>query len=163
MSASEIRRFLDAQRTLVLTTLRKDGSPVAHALWFVRRGDALYVNTRQGSLKARNILADARVCALIDAGERYFELAGVRVEGRCRVVQDPALQVLVQAAQGEKDQRLGSGMEEMPAWFQASRSRRLERGARVILEIPMERVYSWDFAKLRDRYAPAAPPQETRP
>jgi len=153
MSSSEVRRFLDSQRTLVLTTLRPDGSPVAHALWFVRLDDALYVNTRQASLKARNISQDARVCALVEDGESYFELAGVRVEGACRVVEDPALRARVEAAQGEKDQRLGSGMGEMPEWFSQSRSRRLGRGERVLLEIPMQRVYSWDFGKLRARYA----------
>ena len=163
MSPAEVERFLDEQRTLVLVTLRPDGSPVAHALWFVRLGDALYVNTRRDSLKARNLERDARVCVLVEDGESYFELRGVRVEGTCRPVSDRQEQEQVEAAQGAKAERIGSGMGELPAWFSRSRSRRLDRGERILLKIPMERVYSWDFGKVREHYTRAADKQEARP
>jgi PPOX class probable F420-dependent enzyme len=153
MNPGEIDAFLDSQRTLVLVTLRADGSPVAHPLWFARVDDALYVNTRVDSLKFRNAARDPRVCAVVEAGESYFELRGVRVEGRCQRADDPEEVARVQRAQAEKDRRLGSGMDDLPGWFSESRSRRLDRGARVLLRIPMERVYSWDFSKLRDHYA----------
>ncbi len=77
MDAAEIDAFLDHQRTLVLVSLRRDGSPVAHPLWFARVGDALYVNTRRESLKVRNVSRDSRFCAVAEAGESYFELRGV--------------------------------------------------------------------------------------
>jgi PPOX class probable F420-dependent enzyme len=155
MSDAEIRAFLDAQRTLVLVTLRPDGSPVAHPLWFTALGDAVYVDTRRDSLKLRNLERDARVCAVVEAGESYFELRGVRIEGRCAAVDDPQEIARVQAAQADKQARLGSGLDELPGWFAASRSRRRERGDRVLLRIPMQRVYSWDFSKLRSHYASA--------
>ena len=163
MSPAEIDRFLDEQRTLVLVTLRADGSPTAHALWFVRLGSALYVNTRADSLKARNLSRDARACALVEDGESYFELRGVRIEARCTPVSDPDERRRVEAAQAEKDGRIGSGMTEMPDWFARNRSRRLERGDRVVLKIPMERVYSWDFGKSRGHYAAAAERRSQRP
>jgi len=156
MTPAEIDAFLDTQRTLVLVTLRPDGSPVAHPLWFAKLGDALYVNTRRESLKNRNVSGDARVCAVVEAGDSYFELRGVRVEGRCEPVEDPEEIARVQAAQAEKDRRIGSGMGEMPEWFSESRERRLDRGDRVLLRIPMERVYSWDFSKVRRHYARAS-------
>ena len=156
MTPAEIDAFLESQRTLVLVTLRKGGSPVAHALWFTRLGSSVYVNTRRDSLKTRNAARDSRVCALVEAGETYFELRGVRIEGRCARVEDPAETRRVEAAQAEKAARIGSGMGEMPAWFSESRERRLERGERVLLRIPMERVYSWDFSKLRRHYARAS-------
>ena len=156
MTPAEIDAFLDTQRTLVLVTLRPDGSPVAHPLWFAKLGDALYVNTRRESLKNRNVSGDARVCAVVEAGDSYFELRGVRVEGRCEPVEDPEEIARVQAAQAEKDRRIGSGMGEMPEWFSESRERRLDRGNRVLLRIPMERVYSWDFSKVRRHYARAS-------
>ena len=61
----------------------------------------------------------------------------------------------MQAAQAAKEQRIGSGLDEMPEWFPESRARRLDRGDRVLLRIPMERVFSWDFSKLRRHYTPA--------
>ena len=153
MTPAEIEAFLDAQRTLVLVTLRPDGSPVAHALWFARLEDALYVNTRRDSLKSRHIARDPRVCGLVEAGEHYFELRGVRIEGRCEPVTDAQEIRRVQAAMAEKDRRLGSGLTELPEWFSGNRSERADRGDRVLFRIPMERVYSWDFSKAREHYA----------
>jgi PPOX class probable F420-dependent enzyme len=154
MSPAEIASFLETQRTLVLVTLRPDGSPVAHPLWFTKLGDAVYVNTRRDSLKLRNLRRDARVCAVVEAGESYFALRGVRIEGRATQVEDPEEIARVQAAQIEKEERIGSGLEEMPGWFSENRARRLDRGDRVLVRIPMQRVFSWDFSRLRGRYAP---------
>jgi PPOX class probable F420-dependent enzyme len=153
MTRAEIGAFLDSQRTLVLVTLRPDGSPVAHPMWFTRLGDALYVDTQRSSLKRRNVARDARVCAVAEAGESYFELRGVRVEGRCEEVKDPGEIARARAAQTEKNARIGSGLGELPAWFADSREQRRERGERVLLRIPFQRVYSWDFSKARGHYA----------
>ena len=152
MTPAEIDAFLASERTLVLVTLRPDGSPVAHAMWFAKIADALYINTRRKSLKSRNIGQDERVCALVEAGESYFELRGVRVEGACAEVTDDDEIARAQAAQAAKDERIGSGMREMPEWFSGSRERRLGQGDRIVLRISMERVYSWDFSKVREHY-----------
>lgn len=152
MTPEEIDAFLESERTLILVTLRGDGSPVAHPMWFAKLGNALYLNTRRQSLKNRNVSGDARVCAVVEAGETYFELRGVRVEGRCEEVTDAREIARAQAAQAAKDARIGSGMRETPEWFSGSRERRLARGSRVILRIPIERVHSWDFSKLRSHY-----------
>ncbi len=153
MTSGEIDDFLASERTLVLVTLRPDGSPVAHAMWFAKLGDALYINTRRKSLKTRNVSQDERVCALVEAGESYFELRGVRVEGCCVEVTDEDEIARAQSAQAAKDERIGSGMRDMPEWFEGSRKRRLGQGDRVVMRIAMERVYSWDFSKVRGHYA----------
>ena len=156
MTSEEIDAFLDTQRTLVLVTLRPDGSPVAHPMWFSRVGSNLYVDTQSNSFKARNSARDDRVCAVVESGESYFELRGVRVEGRCRRVEDAEELERIHSAQESKAARIGSGVEDMPDWFSKSRSQRLERtgkGSRVLLCIPMDRVVSWDFSKVRDHYA----------
>lgn len=156
MSPGEIEEFLAGQRTIVVTTLRRDGSPVAHPLWFVTLGTSVCVDTRTNSLKHKNILNDPRVCAVVESGETYFELRGVRIEGHCQPVTDREEIDRVQAAIEEKDSRLGSGTAEMPDWFSKSRAQRRNRGDRVILRISMERVYSWDFSKAREHYESAA-------
>ncbi len=153
MTPEEIDRFLDSQRTLVLVTLRPDGTPVAHPMWFVREGQSVYVNTRSDSLKYRNLLKDNRVCGVIEAGETYFELRGVRIEGCCEPVTGPEEIARIQAAQDKKAERIGSGVEELPGWFSQSRRERVDRGARVILRISMDRVFSWDFSKVQDHYS----------
>jgi PPOX class probable F420-dependent enzyme len=153
MTPAEIDAFLASQRTLVLVTLRPDGSPVAHPMWFAKLGDALYVNTRRDSLKARNLARDSRVCGVVEAGESYFELRGVRVEGWAEEVKDPGEIARVQAAFAGKEAHIGSGLAELPDGFSESRSRHLDRGERVLLRIRTERVFSWDFSKVRRHYA----------
>ena len=155
MTPAEVDEYLASQRTITVTTLRPDGSPVAHPLWFVKLGESVYFDTRANSLKHKNILSDPRVCAVVESGERYFELRGVRIEGSCRLVLDSEEIDRVQAALEEKDLNLGSGMAEMPDWFSKSRNQRRSRGERVVLQIPMERLYSWDFSKARKHYESA--------
>ena len=162
MTPEEIDAFLDSQRTLLFVTTRRDGSPVAHPLWFARLGRSLYVNTRSDSLKYRHVARDPRVCAVVESGETYFDLRGVRIEGRCQRVEDPDEIARVAAAQAEKDRRIGSGRQDVPEWFAESRSRRLGRGERVLLRIPMARVYAWDFSKLRAHYAASGEPRKER-
>lgn len=155
MSPAEVDEYLARQRTIIVTTLRPDGSPVAHPVWFVKLGESVYIDTRANSLKHRNILNDPRVCAVVESGESYFELRGVRIEGVCQPVSDNVEMLRVQTALEEKDLAMGSGMAEMPDWFSKNRSQRRSRGDRVMLRIPMERVYSWDFSKARKHYEAA--------
>ena len=157
MSTDEVDAYLASQRTITLTTLRPDGSPVAHPLWFVKLGESVYFDTRANSLKHKNILDHPRVCAVVESGESYFELRGVRIEGACQPVSDADEILRAQSALEEKDLALGSGMAEMPDWFSKSRSERRSRGDRVMLRISIERVYSWDFSKTRSHYESAKP------
>ena len=152
MSPAEVEEFLARERTITVTTLRPDGSPVAHPLWFVALEGCVYIDTRANSLKHRNILNDPRVCAVVESGESYLELRGVRIEGACQPVSDADEIDRVQAALEEKDRALGSGMTEMPDWFSKNRQKRRNTGDRVLLRIPMGRVYSWDFSKVRGHY-----------
>ncbi len=152
MTPAEIESFLDNQRTLVFITLKKDGAPVGHALWYSRVGNALYINIRGDSVKYKNVQRDSRVCCVVEGGETYFKLRGVMVQGRCTSVEDPDEMEREQAARDAKAGRIGSGMEEMPSWFHESRTRRLSRGDRVLLKVSMDRVYTWDFGKVRDHY-----------
>ncbi len=66
MSPVEVDDYLVSQRTITVTTLRPDGSPVAHPLWFVKLGESVYIDTRANSLKHKNILNDPRVCAIVE-------------------------------------------------------------------------------------------------
>lgn len=143
---------MEGQRTLILTSLRADGAPVATPMWFCRVGEVIYCNTAAGSAKVRHVRLEDRVCAVVEAGEDYFSLRGVRVEGRCRVVVDPDEVAQAEEARRAKARRIGSGLEELPAWFLDSRDRQRAEGRRVWLRIDAERVHSWDFAHLREHY-----------
>jgi general stress protein 26 len=153
LTPEEVHEFLQNQRTLIVTTLKKDGAPISHAMWFTYLDDAVYFDTQSASLKARNIERDDRVCCLVEAGEKYFDLRGVTIQGHCVAVHDPQEIARVEAAKAEKNARIGSGLEDMPEWFSESRGRRRERGARVLLKVPMEKISTWNFGQVRDHYA----------
>jgi nitroimidazol reductase NimA-like FMN-containing flavoprotein (pyridoxamine 5'-phosphate oxidase superfamily) len=152
MTAQEIEDFLKNQRTVIVATTRKSGSPVMHAVWFVYLDHAIYINIQRDSFKMKNIQRDKRVCALVEDGESYFELRGVMVEGEAVEVTDDNEILRVQDAQDLKHQRIGSGTENMPAYFEKSREERLKRGDRVLVKIPLTQVRSWDFGKSKSHY-----------
>ena len=152
MTAQEMLDFLENQRTVIIATTRESGSPVMHAVWFVYLDNAIYINIQRSSFKFNNILRDPRVCALVEDGESYFALRGVSVEGEAVEVTDDEEILRVQDAQDQKHQRIGSGTESMPKYFEKNREERLQRGDRVLVRIPMTRVRSWDFGKTRSHY-----------
>ncbi len=152
MDPNAIATYLENQRTLILSTTKKDGSPVAHALWFVYCNGAVYFNIQAKSFKYKNIQRDNRVCCLVESGERYLDLKGVMIQGRCTAVTDPAEQEQHEKARQEKNARMGDGMDGMPEWFHGNRQQRLNRGDRVLLKVPLEKVTTWDFSKVADYY-----------
>jgi len=156
MTSGEIREFLENQRTLILASTRREGTPVMHALWFTYCDDAVYFNIQSTSFKYKNIQRDSQVCCLVEAGEEYFDLRGVMIEGRASLVADPDERDRVQTAAEAKNKKIGSGLEEMPGYFSKNRQQRLERGDRLMIKVPLDRVRSWHFGKVRDHYQNAS-------
>jgi PPOX class probable F420-dependent enzyme len=152
MTPQEVIEFLENQRTAIIATTRKSGSPVMHAVWFVYLDKAIYINVQRNSFKFGNIQRDSRVSALVEDGESYFELCGVSIEGNAAEVTNEEEILRVQDAQNKKHQRIGSGTEDMPNYFEQNRAERLRRGDRVLVRIPMTHIRSWDFGKARSHY-----------
>lgn len=156
MTAEQIVELLENERTLTLSTTKRDGAPVMHALWFTYLDDAVYFNIQRDSFKYKNIQRDDRVCCLVEAGETYFELRGAMIEGHAILVEDPEERARVQDAAAAKNDRIGSGLEEMPGYFSKSREGRLDRGDRIMLKVPFDHVRTWDFGKVRAHYEKSA-------
>jgi CTP:molybdopterin cytidylyltransferase MocA len=80
----EVLEHLERSTRSFLFSLRKDGTPTAHAMSALVNGGALVFTTYRKSAKARNLERDPRLCALLldgyppDAGAwpRGFELRG---------------------------------------------------------------------------------------
>src|SRR5207249_5005814 len=87
MTEDEWRAFLaHGTRTGKLATTRSDGRPHVVPIWFVLDGDDLVFTTVRGSVKARTMRRDPRVCICVDDEAPPF--AFVMVEGRARFVED---------------------------------------------------------------------------
>jgi PPOX class probable F420-dependent enzyme len=72
----DVRDFLAEPRYAVLATLNRDGLPQQTPIWYELRGDTVYMNTREGRLKWRNMRRDPRVSLCVVDGERYVTLRG---------------------------------------------------------------------------------------
>jgi PPOX class probable F420-dependent enzyme len=88
MSRDEWRRFLaEGTRTGKLATVRRDGRPHVVPIWFVLDGDDLVFTTGSGSVKARAMRRDPRVCLCVDDERPPF--AYVMVAGTAGLSEDP--------------------------------------------------------------------------
>jgi hypothetical protein len=96
--------------------------------------------TYRASQKARNLARDPRVTCLVEAGEQYFDLRGVQVQGAVRTVEDPAGVLEI----GRRIAVVMTGVHDGLA------DDYVEHTARKRLGYVVEpaRVISWDHAKL---------------
>ena len=65
---------LAAAHTGILTTLRRDGRPVALPVWFAVLDRRIYVRTPAGTHKVGHVRHDPRATFLVERGERWAEL-----------------------------------------------------------------------------------------
>lgn len=75
-----VKRLLDANTFVVLSTVNPDGSPQSSVIWAKRDGDEIVFSTIRGRRKTRNMERDPRVnlCAYDPTDPyRYFEVRGV--------------------------------------------------------------------------------------
>ena len=84
-----------AARHLLLTTFRRDGSPVPTPVWFVPDGDDLWIVTTAGSGKVKRLRADDRV--ELAACTRLGRPRSAPVRGTARVLGADEAQVQGQA------------------------------------------------------------------
>lgn len=98
----------------VLTTLRRDGRPVALPVWHVAEDRAVYVRTPRRSKKVARVRNDSRGSFLVDAGEAWAELRAVVLPVRVTVVDDEAAAARARALLDAKYARFVVPPEELP-------------------------------------------------
>jgi nitroimidazol reductase NimA-like FMN-containing flavoprotein (pyridoxamine 5'-phosphate oxidase superfamily) len=74
---SELWAYVSAAHTAVLTTLRRDGWPVALPVWFAVVDRLIYVKTFPTLVKAKRIVHDSRASFVVQDGEAWTELRAV--------------------------------------------------------------------------------------
>ena len=78
MSSGELDEYLDRQRTLRLATVDERGVPHVVPLWFVWHDGAVWLNSLTRSRRHRHLRSGRPVGMVVDDGDRYGELRGVR-------------------------------------------------------------------------------------
>jgi PPOX class probable F420-dependent enzyme len=140
MTAGEVADLLAASRKLQLATINPDGTPHLVTMFYVMLGGRIAFWTYRASQKARNLARDPRLTCLVETGEDYFELRGVQVVGRARLVGEPAGVLEIGRA-------VAGGLEGVPAEalddYVAHAARK-----RVGYLVDPVKIISWDHRKL---------------
>ena len=89
LSEDEAWDVLDKSHTGILTTLRRDGTPVSLPVWYVVDERTIVVRTPPRTKKVARVKRDARAAFLVESGERWIDLLGVHLSGTVRIVDDP--------------------------------------------------------------------------
>jgi PPOX class probable F420-dependent enzyme len=140
MAPEDATAFLEASRKVQLATINRDGTPHLVTMYYVMLDGKITFWTYRSSQKALNLARDPRVTCLVEAGEQYFDLRGVQVQGVVRTVGDPAAVLEI----GRRIAVVMAGVHDGLA------DDYVEHTARKRLGYVVEpaRVISWDHAKL---------------
>ena len=144
MSPEEIWDFVAESHTGILTTLRRDGVPMALPLWFACIDRTIYARTR--GKKLLRIAHDPRAAFLVESGTRWAELKAVHMTGRAEIVDlDDDLGRRFREEIGRKYRSARATGTEMPT-ESADHYRTAVAG--VVRFTPDDRILNWDNAKL---------------
>lgn len=135
---------IEHAHTGILTSLRRDGAPVALPVWFVALDRRIYVSGPAGSRKFARVRLDPRVSFLVESGTRWAELVAVHISGDAQRLTDAALLARVGAALDEKYARFRTPRDQMPETTQAH----YDTESATMEITPSGRVLSWDNAQL---------------
>lgn len=141
MTEEEAWTFLTDAHTGILTTLRRDGFPIALPIWFAVVDRRIYVSTRgKKVLRARR---DPRTSFLVEAGERWAELQAVHATCDARVLDDvdDALGARIQAEMERKYAAFRTASKAMP---KATREHYTKSSGAIIELTPHDKLLTWD-------------------
>jgi nitroimidazol reductase NimA-like FMN-containing flavoprotein (pyridoxamine 5'-phosphate oxidase superfamily) len=139
LSNEEIWAYVRDAHTGILTTLRRDGMPIAMPMWFATVDRAIYVNTR--GKKVQRARHDPRASFLVETGVAWRELQAVHFTGSLEIVEpDPALLAALDADMSRKYDAHRTDPADMPEAVAAAYG----AGMKWLRFSPDQRVLSWN-------------------
>ena len=94
MTEDETVKFLAESKALLrLASIRRDGYPDVHVLWFTYFNDLIYTTTHKKTRKVENLRANSKVSFTIDLDTPPFK--GVRGRGVAKLIDDENLSTKV--------------------------------------------------------------------
>ena len=145
MTEEELWSFIEAQKTVQVATLNRDGSPHLVPLWFAHDQSTIILETFTKSQKVKNLERDPRITLLFEDGRVYEKLRGASISARAELVQD------VDRVHALHRQVLLRNTPELPRDVIDQASRSMAPKKTAILVRP-ERVVTWDHGKLGGIY-----------
>jgi nitroimidazol reductase NimA-like FMN-containing flavoprotein (pyridoxamine 5'-phosphate oxidase superfamily) len=144
MTEAEIWAFVTDTPTGILTTLRRDGVPIALPVWFACLDRLIYMQTR--GRKLQRIAHDPRASFLVETGHRWVDLKAVHFTGTAEII-DLAPELARRF--GTEIERKYDSFRAKPTEMAASTASYYEtvRSAAVRFT-PDTRVLNWDNGKI---------------
>lgn len=143
LDEEELAQFLADRMKVQIATIGPDGAPHLTTLFYaLDDAGRIAFWTYGSSQKIANIRRDARVSALVEDGEDYFELRGVSIRGTARLVEEyDEIRAL-----GARVLRRMSGGADLGELGDELLDKQATKRVGVVIE--PERVASWDHRKM---------------
>ena len=140
---AEIAEFLASHMKVQIGTLDAEGGPHLTTLYYVLDDEGRIAFWTYGaSQKIVNLRRDPRIACLVEEGNEYFDLRGVSIRGRARLVEDfEGIKAI-----GRKVVTVMAGGVDVGAEGEAIVEAQARKRIGVIVE-PVK-VASWDHSKL---------------
>ena len=143
LTVDEAWEAVESAHIGILTTLRRDGMPIALPVWFVVDDRSVALMTPAGTKKIARIRHDPRASFLVESGEQYAELRGVHLTGRVEAVEDALATSRIEAAVEAKYAAFRPPADSLPAAAQAYYAKQV-----FLRFVPEGRILTWDNARL---------------
>jgi PPOX class probable F420-dependent enzyme len=143
LTVDEAWEAVESAHTGILTTLRRDGMPIALPVWFVVDDRSVALTTPAGTKKIARIQHDPRASFLVESGEQYAELRGVHLTGRVEAVEAAAATAQIEAAINAKYAAFRPPADRLPSAAQAYYAKQA-----FLRFVPDERILTWDNSRL---------------
>ena len=142
LSDAEIAEFLASNMKVQIGTLDASGGPHLTTLYYVLDEGRIAFWTYASSQKVVNLRRDPRIACLVETGEAYFDLRGVSIRGRARIIDDfDEIKAL-----GTRVATVMAGGVDLGAEGEALVAHQATKRVGIIVEA--EKVASWDHGKL---------------
>ena len=145
--------YLTRAKTIRLASTNEDGSIYLSPLWFVVDEKRIYLPLDAGSKHGANAEAGRPLSGLVDSGEDYATVAGVRLLGALKLEDDTDHIEQLQAMVFEKYFHIGHPYAEQ--YFEFG-----EFAGRKYYQFATDKMIGWD---MREGTQPALPESRTLP
>jgi general stress protein 26 len=143
LTEDEAWEAVRAAHTGILTTLRRNGAPIALPVWFAVEDRTITLMTPAATKKIARVRHDSRASFLVESGERYLDLRGVHLNGLIEIVDDPNAQARIEAAVNAKYAAFRPAAAALPTEAQAFYAQQA-----FLRFVPEGRILTWDNTRL---------------
>lgn len=145
--------YLSRARTVRIATTNEDGSIYLSPLWLVVHDKKIYIPIDAASRHGANATAGRPLSGLVDGGDEYATVSGVRIAGRMEPVTDAGLVATITDLVFEKYFHVGHPYAESYREFG-------EVAGRTYFELVPDKLIGWD---MREGTTLAMPETRTLP